>query len=181
VDAAARQILALGEKSQRIGDISRIATEVADRIHLLAINAAIEAAGAGEYGRRFAVVASQVKELANATRQSSVQIQQLIDEMRNATNSAIMVTEQATKQIEVLSVTAERTRGALEEIVQRVETIALATHQQRTASEQVVGTMHQVAEVTRQSAQSSRETLSSAESLDQAMHGLRRLIGDKES
>ena len=178
VEATARQILALGEKGQRIGEISRIITEIAERIHLLSLNAAIEAAGAGEYGRRFAVVASQVKELADATRKSSGQVQQLIDEIRNATNSAIMVTEQATKQVEATGRITSNAGGAIEEIVQRVEAIALATQQQRTANEQVVATMRQIADVSRQSAQASSEVAHSAETLSETIVSLRRMVSD---
>jgi hypothetical protein len=178
VEATARQILALGEKGQRIGEISRIITEIAERIHLLSLNAAIEAAGAGEYGRRFAVVASQVKELADATRKSSAQVQQLIDEIRNATNSAIMVTEQATKQVEATARITDHAGGAIEEIVQRVEAIALATQQQRTANEQVVATMRQIADVSRQSAQVSSEVAHSAEMLSDTIVSLRRVVSD---
>ncbi len=179
VEATARQILALGEKSQRIGEISHIITEVAERTHLLAINAAIEAAGAGEYGRRFSVVASHVKELADATRQSSKQVQQLIDEMRNATNSAIMVTEQANKQVETTEQITDSAGTAISEIVQQVEAITLATQQQRAASVQVVSAMHEVAKVSHQSAQGSTELVRHAEGLKQTVYTLQGLLGHR--
>src|SRR5512144_839402 len=93
-------MLKLGEHSQKIGGIVDIIDEISDQTNLLALNAAIEAAGAGEAGRRFAVVAQEVKRLAERTVLATRQIRGLIEEIQAATNTTIMVTEDGTKAVD---------------------------------------------------------------------------------
>lgn len=89
VDQAARQIAALGERSQQIGSIIRVIEEISDQTNLLALNAAIEAARAGEYGRGFAVVADEVRTLASRTHEAAAQVSQQINQIQSEIKTTV--------------------------------------------------------------------------------------------
>ncbi|MBI3948780.1 MAG: hypothetical protein HY321_22920 [Armatimonadetes bacterium] len=158
MDEVARRILSLGAKSQRIGEINDIISDIAGKTHLLALNAAIESAAAGEFGVRFAVVAAQVKELADETREATGQVKSVIQEIQNAINASVMATEDTTKEVNQGAQLAIRAGKVIEEIVQRVQGISLSTQQQQSGSEQVVVTMRDIQEVARQSAEAGQQT-----------------------
>src|SRR6185369_15778064 len=103
VQGIAASMLKLGDNSQKIGGIVEIIDEISDQTNLLALNAAIEAAGAGEAGKRFAIVAQEVRRLAERTVEATRQIKGLIEEIQKATNSTIMVTEEGTKAVDSAS------------------------------------------------------------------------------
>jgi methyl-accepting chemotaxis protein len=151
--------LLLGERSQRISEVLNLIKDIAGEIHLLAVNAAIESAAAGEHGKRFAVVASEVRRLAERTRESAEEIKGIVGEIQSATNTSVLATEQGVKEVENGVSLATRARGSLEEIIQMVDRttqairqITFATQQQQSASEQIVQTMREVAEVTKNAA-----------------------------
>ncbi|HRE92578.1 MAG TPA: methyl-accepting chemotaxis protein, partial [Myxococcota bacterium] len=100
VDLIVQQMLDLGKRSQQIGGILDIINELADQTNILSINATIEAAGAGEHGRRFAVVADEIRRLADRVGGSTREIRGLIDEVRSAVNTAVMTTEGGSKAVE---------------------------------------------------------------------------------
>src|SRR2546422_228947 len=93
VDLIVTHMLDLGKKSQQIGGILEIINELAEQTNILAINATIEAAGAGEAGKRFAVVADEIRKLADRVGGSTKEIRTLIEEIRAAVNSTVMATE----------------------------------------------------------------------------------------
>ncbi|HYO73825.1 MAG TPA: CHASE3 domain-containing protein, partial [Archangium sp.] len=93
VDAIVNHMLELGKRSQEIGGILDIINELAEQTNILAINATIESAGAGEHGRRFAVVAEEIRKLADRVGGATKDIRTLIDEIRAASNTTIMATE----------------------------------------------------------------------------------------
>ncbi|HEX2909980.1 MAG TPA: HAMP domain-containing methyl-accepting chemotaxis protein [Chloroflexia bacterium] len=176
------RILALSERSQRVGHIIDQVASIADQTHLLALNAAIESAGAGEHGKRFAVVAANVKQLAERSRQATKDVQAVLEEIQAATNASVMATEQGMKEAERGVMLAHRTGEANENIIQMVErtvqlasAISLATQQQRSASEQVVTSMRQLAGVIQEAAASAKQSSSLASSLDEIAWELRRL------
>ena len=90
-------MLELGKKSQQIGSILEIIDELAEQTNILAINATIEAAGAGDSGRRFSVVADEIRKLADRVASSTKEIRTLIDEIRSAVNTTVMATESGSK------------------------------------------------------------------------------------
>jgi len=172
VQELADKVLALGEHSQRIGEIMEIINNIADETHLLALNAAIESAGAGEHGRRFAVVAAEVKNLANRAMESSKEVRGIIAEIQRATNASVMAAEQGLKETEHGAAQVYQAGRSMEEIVllsqrtsQASQEISLATTQQRTASEQIVETMREIAEVANQTAEGSRQVAEAATTL----------------
>lgn len=182
VQDVATRILALGERSQQIGEIIDLIDDISDETHLLSLNAAIEAAGAGEYGRRFAVVAAEVKNLANRTIAAAKEVKSVVAEIQAATSSAVMATEEGVKEVERGALLANRAGQVMDTIVMMAERtvqssqeISLATSQQQTASEQVVETMRDVAEVSRQTAAGSRQMAEAAATLTaiaERLHGL---------
>ena len=165
----ARKTLFLGEKSHEIGKVMEIIKEIASEIHLLALNAAIESAAAGEHGRRFAVVASEVRRLAEKTRESTETIRGIITEIQSATNSSVEATEQGTRDVERWKETIRLSSEAFAEIIATIERtseastqISLATHQQTSANEQVVQAMRQIEDMVRVTASKMKESSASA-------------------
>jgi methyl-accepting chemotaxis protein len=151
--------LLLGERSRRISEVLNLIKEIAGEIHLLAVNAAIESAAAGEHGKRFAVVAGEVRRLAERTRDSAEEIKAIVGEIQSATHSSVLATEQGVKEVEEGVALATGARGSLEQILQMVDRttqairqITLVTQQQQSASEQIVQTMREVAVVTSEAA-----------------------------
>jgi methyl-accepting chemotaxis protein len=165
--------LLLGERSQRISEVLNLIKDIAGEIHLLAVNAAIESAAAGEHGRRFAVVASEVRRLAERTRESAEEIKGIVGEIQSATNTSVLATEQGVKEVENGVTLATGARGSLEQIIQMVDRttsairqITFATQQQQSASEQIVLTMREVADVTRHAAAGMRQSAGSVAELN---------------
>jgi methyl-accepting chemotaxis protein len=176
------RVLSLGERSQQIGEIIDLIDDISDETHLLALNAAIEAAGAGEHGRRFAVVAAEVKSLANRTLTAAREVKGVIAEIRQATAAAVLAAEEGSKEVERGVELAHRAGQTMDNIVmvaertaQSAAEIGLATAQQQSASEQVVETMREIAEVARQSALGARQMAEAAATLTaiaDRLHGI---------
>ncbi len=169
VQELAEKVLALGEHSQRIGEIIEIMNDIADETHLLALNAAIESAAAGEHGKRFAIVAAEIKNLANRSMESAKEVRKIIAEIQRATNASVMAAEEGLKETERGVRKVYEAGRAMEEIVmlaqrtsEAAQEISMATTQQRTASEQIVETMREVAEVANQTAEGSRQLAEAA-------------------
>jgi methyl-accepting chemotaxis protein len=182
-DIAAKTLF-LGEKSHEIGKVMDLIKEIAGEIHLLALNAAIESAAAGEHGRRFAVVASEVRRLAEKTRESTETIRSLVSEIQAATQGSILATEQGSREVDKWRETVNLTADAFEEIIGMIEKtseasmqISLATHQQTSANDQVVAGMRQVAEMVRLSASHMKDSSASAAELK----GMAAMLTEKTS
>jgi methyl-accepting chemotaxis protein len=165
VQSIAKSMLELGENSQKIGGIIEIIDEISDQTNLLALNAAIEAAGAGEAGKRFAIVAQEVKRLADRTVDATKQINGLIGEIQRATNNTIMVTEEGTKAVDAASSLVDKVHfsfssivGTAQETSRTAKEITLSTQQQTSACEQMAETMSEVRDVAQQVALSASET-----------------------
>ena len=180
------RVLNLGERSQQIGEIIDLINDLSDETHLLALNAAIEAAGAGEHGRRFAVVAAEVKSLANRALAAAKEVKGVIAEIQQATNSAVLAAEEGGKEVEQgveLAHSAGEVMNAIVMVAERTAQssaeISLATAQQQSASEQVVETMREIADVARQTAAGSRQMAESAQMLTAIAERLHGLVYDE--
>jgi len=165
VQSIAESMLKLGDNSQKIGGIVEIIDEISDQTNLLALNAAIEAAGAGEAGKRFAIVAQEVRRLAERTVEATRQIKGLIEEIQKATNTTIMVTEDGTKAVDSASQLVDKVQlsfdsiiGLVGETARSAKEITLSTQQQTSACEQMAETMTEVRDVAQQVAGSAKET-----------------------
>ena len=147
----AETILALSEQTQQIGEIIASVNDISDQSHLLALNAAMEAARAGEAGRGFAVVAGEVRNLAEQSRQATAQISGILSEIQKSANTAVMVTEQGSKSAEVgvvLTQSAGEAISAIREHTQQVATaaqqIAASSRQQLTGMDQITRAMENI-------------------------------------
>jgi methyl-accepting chemotaxis protein len=162
--------------SDRVGEVADAISAIAERTHILALNAAIEAAAAGDYGRRFAVVAGQVRDLAADTRRATEQVKGTVGELREAVGALEASAEQARQLAGEVDAQAQRAATSIADVVQIVETIARATISQHGASAELVQTMHEIADVARESAQSSREAADGASQLNATAAELEGLV-----
>ena len=183
VQSIAEAMLELGDNSQKIGGIIDIIDEISDQTNLLSLNAAIEAAGAGEAGKRFSIVANEVRRLADRTADATNQVKVLIVQIQQATNSTIMLTEEGSKGVDAASSLVANISEALEKITAAVaETtgaaseIKLMTQQQTTASEQMTETIVEVRDVAVQVAVSSQETTQAITELTSLAERLQDLV-----
>lgn len=188
VDLIVTHMLDLGKKSQQIGGILKIINELAEQTNILAINATIEAAGAGEAGKRFAVVADEIRKLADRVGGSTKEIRGLIDEIRGAVNTTIMTTEGGTKAVDAGTRQFLEVAAALKQIVGSVGTtteaareIELSTKQQATAVEQVNLAIANVAQATRETEASAAQTLQTASQLAGLSRDLMQIIQPQAS
>ncbi len=183
VDLIVTHMLDLGKKSQQIGGILEIINELAEQTNILAINATIEAAGAGDAGKRFAVVADEIRKLADRVGGSTKEIRTLIEEIRAAVNTTVMATEGGTKAVDLgarqfAEVTTALTQitGLLEATTEAAREIELSTKQQATAVEQVNVAIADVTKASKETEASLTQTLQTATQLTGLSHDLTRLI-----
>jgi len=183
VDAIVNHMLELGKRSQEIGGILDIINELAEQTNILAINATIESAGAGEHGKRFAVVAEEIRKLADRVGSATKDIRVLIDEIRAASNTTIMATEDGSKTVQSSARQFSDVAGSFRRIAELVRTnldvvreIEMSTQQQTTAVEQVNTAILEVAQTARQAESSSSQTLQTANRLNQLSKQLSALI-----
>jgi CHASE3 domain sensor protein len=183
VDSIVNHMLELGKRSQEIGGILDIINELAEQTNILAINATIESAGAGEHGKRFAVVAEEIRKLADRVGSATKDIRVLIDEIRAASNTTIMATEDGSKTVQSSAKQFSDVAGSFRRIAELVRTnldvvreIEMSTQQQTTAVEQVNTAILEVAQTARQAESSSSQTLQTANRLNQLSKQLSALI-----
>jgi methyl-accepting chemotaxis protein len=183
VDSIVSHMLELGRKSQQIGAVLEIVSELAEQTNILAINATIEAAGAGDAGRRFAVVADEIRKLADRVTGSTKEIRGLIEDVRSAVNTTVMATETGSKGVDAGSKQFGDVAAAFKQIGGLVQTttdaareIELSTKQQSTAVEQVNLAIANVAQATRETEASAEQTLNTVTQLSVMSKSLLRIV-----
>ncbi len=183
VDLIVGHMLDLGRKSQQIGGILELINELAEQTNILAINATIEAAGAGESGKRFAVVADEIRKLADRVGGSTKEIRGLVEEIRAAVNTTVMATEGGSKAVELgarqfgdVTTALQQIAGLISTTAQAAREIQLSTKQQSTAVEQVNLAIANVAKASHETEASSGQTLQTATQLSVLSNELSRVV-----
>lgn len=183
VDLIVGHMLELGKKSQQIGSVLDIVSELAEQTNILAINATIEAAGAGDSGKRFAVVADEIRKLADRVAGSTKEIRALIEDVRSAVNTTVMTTETGSKsvdagsrQFEDVNLVFKHIGGLVTTTTEAAREIELSTKQQSTAIEQVNLAISNVAQTTKEAETSSAQTLQAVSQLLLVSKDLLRLV-----
>ena len=184
VNDLAKLMTALGDGSKQIGEIVGVIKDIADQTNLLALNAAIEAARAGEQGRGFAVVADEVRKLAEKTAHSTSEIGNMIKAIQDETDRAVISMEEGTKKVAVGVELANQAGEGLHEIVASVEKlqgmvqqIASATEEMSTVSEQISGDIEVIAEVSKETSASSTQIAQEAVNLSKLSTDLKNEAG----
>jgi CHASE3 domain sensor protein len=183
VDQIVADMLELGKKSQEIGAVLDIVSELAEQTNILAINATIEAAGAGESGLRFGVVADEIRKLADRVAGSTKEIRTLIDDVRSAVNTTVMATETGSKAVDAgsrqfgdVASSFSDISGLVTATTEAAREIELSTKQQTTAVEQVNIAIMSVAQASKETETSSGQTLQTASQLTALSNDLSRII-----
>lgn len=182
VDQIVTHMLDLGKRSQQIGTVIDLVGELAEQTNILAINASIEAAGAGETGRRFGVVADEIRKLADRVSASTKEIRTLIEDVRGAVNTTVMATETGSKSVDTVATLVTDTAAAFKQIAGLVGTtmdaareIELSTKQQATAVEQVNQAISNVAQAARETEASATQTLQTSARLNELSGDLSKI------
>ena len=183
VDLIVERMLELGGKSQQVGAVLDIVGELAEQTNILAINATIEAAGAGDAGRRFGVVADEIRKLADRVAASTKEIRSMVDDVRGAVNTTVMATEAGSKAVDLGGAQVAEMATAFRQITSLVGTttdaareIELSTKQQATAVEQVNIAITNVAQATRETETSASQTLQTSSQLNTLSGELIKLV-----
>ena len=180
-----KDILNLGKKSKEIGTVMGIINNIADQTKLIAFNAAIEASGAGDAGKRFGVVAVEIRRLADNVMESTNEIQNKIEEIQQAINRLVVIAEKGSKGIEEGATLATKTITELGTLVHGAKStndeakqISISTQQQMTATSQVLSALKEIQTGIHQSSVSMKQTQTITNSLADTSKDLKRLMNE---
>jgi len=185
IQETSKRIKRLGESSQEIGSIVELINDIAEQTNILALNAAIQAASAGEAGRGFAVVADEVQRLAERASGATRRIETLVQTIQADTNEAVTSMEQTTAEVVAGARLAEDAGLALGEIekvsndlADLIQNISEAARQQSAAATNISATMNVIQEITTQTSVGASQTAESIGNLAQLAADLRRSVQD---
>jgi len=175
VEAIAESIVRLSEQSQTIGEIIATVNDLAEQSNLLAVNAAIEAAKAGEQGKGFAVVAQEVKSLAKQSKEATAQVRTILNDIQKATNAAVMATEQGNKAVDEGIRQSMEAGKAIRQMGESIDESAQAAVQIAASSQQQLAGMDQVALAMENIRQASEQNVTGMRQVEVTVQGLHDL------
>ena len=183
MEAIAASMVRLSEQSQAIGQIVATVEDLATQSNLLAVNAAIEAAKAGEHGKGFGVVAQEVKSLAEQSRQATNQVRTILGDIQKATGAAVMATEEGgkaveagTRQTEVAGGSIQALAGSVNEAAQAATQIAASSQQQLVGVDQVAGAMESIKQASAQNVAGAKQLETAARNLNELGQQLKQMV-----
>ena len=184
VSTSAVAVQELGKRGEQIGEVIEVINDIADQTNLLALNAAIEAARAGEHGRGFAVVADEVRKLADRTTKATEEVAQSISAIQTETQTAVEKMQAGTEQVGQGVELANQAGASLREIVTGagdvaglVQSIAAAAEQQSSASEEVSRNVESITAVTSQATEGAQQSAAASSQLSSKAEQLQQLVG----
>ncbi len=185
VEGTAKKMEELGKSSDQIGRIAGVIDDIADQTNLLALNAAIEAARAGEQGRGFAVVADEVRKLAERTTTATKEIAQMIKNIQDETKTAVTAMEAGTKQVQDGVASTTLAGDSLKQIIHMSEQvgemithIATAATEQSSASEEINNNMEQIAKLVKESTDGAQQSAKACQDLSGLALDLQNMVGN---
>lgn len=181
IDQSALLIKSLGERSNQIGDIVNVINDIADQTNLLALNAAIEAARAGEQGRGFAVVADEVRKLAERTGNSTAEIGDMVKSIQDEVRQVVVSMENITKEVKAGVDLSTEAGDVLRNIVESVDKLHLMVQQIASATEEMASTSEEINKDIEMISSLSKETSGSSEQIAKASGELSQLSVNLEN
>jgi methyl-accepting chemotaxis protein len=183
VNKSSETVKQLGKNSDQIGEIIQVIDDIADQTNLLALNAAIEAARAGEQGRGFAVVADEVRKLAERTTKATKEIADMIKQIQKDTSEAVVQMKHGTEEVEKGKELAKKAGESLKEIISAsvsvvddINQVATASEEQSATADQISKNIESISNVTNESSAGIQQVARAAEDLNRLTEGLQNLI-----
>ncbi|WP_239634482.1 methyl-accepting chemotaxis protein [Paenibacillus sp. H1-7] len=189
VNDSSKVVNQLGTRSNEIGQIVDVITDISMQTNLLALNAAIEAARAGEHGRGFVVVADEVRKLAEQSRQSAEQIAEIIQQIQGETRSAVIAMEKGSREVEqgtvIMQEAGEAFRNilnAVQQVAYQMQEVSAASEEMSAGTEEITASLHDMSSITEAAfsktesvAAASEEQLATMEEIAESVNALTRM------
>ncbi|MHC1781079.1 MAG: methyl-accepting chemotaxis protein [Bacteroidales bacterium] len=176
-------VMKLSEQNRRIGEITSTVSDIADQSNLLAVNAAIEAAKAGEHGRGFTVVAQEIRNLADQSKRATIQVKEILNEVNKSVHKAVEATEDATKTVDTGKELVTQSGEVIEILSDNIEEagevslqISSSNHQQMAGMDQIVPAMENIKKASEQNVSGMQKAQKATHEIHNLGQSLKRIL-----